>query len=398
MKQICILIIMILCSLNLYGEIATNISGNIEYSNINTETTYNNGDSKQYNINRLDTTVNVDTYFDSSKFVVSIGYLGTDSDVYNNVVQKDITPLKVLYINEFYYTTNISEHLTVSIGEFTFRKGTFYEHSYTGDKVGNGLYNIIDVNLQGGLVSCITENHVISIGRMYFDKYGKSFYDYGEVNPELSYDSYKGTNVDMLIHKYNKDELYIETNIYDMEQVVNGSPIINTKALGVGISYDNTDNSGILYYSILTKTKSTGDTTSLSPIFVPYKSDKIHFDKFRSNGYSYLLGVKKELDNVIYGKDMTIGFTYTDRSKGYHSLLAGSPMSPMSYSDVGKFYNVNTGLKLNKDTVINLMYSRHDTTGINNKLGLSTLTYETGNLPNGVSHNDSLIVQFYMNF
>lgn len=183
------------------------------------------------------------------------------------------------------------------------------------------------------------------------------------------------------------------TNTY---QYLNGVKIIDTNTYSYAISYDDETVTGRTYYSILTLTDSKGDNSSISP-YGRFSNEKYHFDSFKTNGYSWLLGFKQEFDNVIFNRDMVFGTELIHRSEGYHSLLAGEPLSFDSYSNIGDTYNTYLGLRYDKNTIIKLRYYVYDA---NNKMTKGILSPVSGDLvkDNGNGNYEYLILQLYIDF
>lgn len=201
--------------------------------------------------------------------------------------------------------------------------------------------------------------------------------------------------MDFITIKNTYGNWYSEYMLTKTYQYVNKIKIIDTDTYTLALSYDDEANSGRTYYSILTLTESTGDNSSLSPRG-RLSNNKYHFDTFETNGYSFLLGIKQEIDNMIFDYDGIIGFEYLKRGEGYHSLLAGEPQSYDSYSNIGDIYNPYIGVRFDKDVLLKLGYYKYDTNKMT-KIGLSPVSGDL--IKNGDNGSyDSIILQLYIDF
>jgi len=376
-------IFIILLTNILYSDIITDISGNIEYSYVVAE-----DDSS----NHIDIVINVDTAYDKHSFIMSPGVYVYDNSSYNSVINNDVNKIRAVYLNELYYSYRPINNLTLSVGLFPFRKGTFYEYSFSGSRQGIGTYSITDTTLQGYMLTYTINKHIIIIGSVAFEKFFTSYKDFDETSNILTFKSYTNSGMDHIAYRYRNDKIYLETRYMNIYQYVNDNKIIETDNFVLASSYNNEDVTGTILYSILSYSNSNGDNSSLSPLNIPFQTDTAYFDKFTSNGYYYLFGIKQEIDNIIFNRDLLLGFEYSYRSPGYHSLLAGMPVSTNSYGDIGYMYSPYIGVRLFKDSVIKFKYINFDST--------ATLKYGTSTITNNTEQHDSTkyILQFQYGF
>ena len=385
MKKI---IYLLLFSFLYANDFSIKTSGNLEATFIKT---------KQDNNGLVEANINNDFYiYSHTKLGTSFGIYANENNTYNNNVKSDVERVNAYKINELYITNYLTDHLMVSYGIFPFKKGSFYEYAYNGNRTGIGLYTLSDANLQGGIVTYSEDNHTIQVGSVAYEKYFTSIKDTKEGDGPITFSSYKDSGMDYISYKYTYENLYNEFMITDTYQYLNDVNIIDTNTYTYAVSYDDEANTGRTYYSIFTRTFSDGDNSSLSPIG-RFSNEKYHFDKFKTNGYSWLLGFKQELDDVIFNKDMVIGFEYLHRSQGYHSLLAGEPLSFDSYSNIGDTYNPYIGLRYDKNTLLKLRYYKYDA---KDKMTKGILSPVSGDLiKDGNNGNyENLILQLYIDF
>ena len=368
-------------------------SSNIKTSG-NLETSYiKNGD---LTTTLVEVNINNDLYFKNTKIGTSVGIYANDEKSYNNNVKEYVDRVEIYRVNELYITQYLTENLMVSFGVFPFKKGTFYEYGYNGNRTGIGLYTLSDANLQGTIVTYNKDKHTLQFGNVAYEKYFSTYHDSKEGDGPITFRSYKDSGMKYVSYKYNYEKWYSEFMITDTYQYLNDVKIISTNTYSTALSYDDESETGRTYYGILTLSDSEGDNSSLSP-YGRFSNEKYHFDKFKTNGYSLLLGFKQEIDSLIFNKDFVYGIEYLHRSPGYHSLLAGEPLSYDSYSNIGDSYNTYIGIRYNKNIVTKLRYYRYISDG---KMTKGILSPVSGDLikEEGNGNYDSIILQLYIDF
>ena len=347
------------------------------------------------NIIYTDTNLNNDLLFEHSKLVSSIGIFITGDKIYNNNIKSYVDKTQMVRMNELYYTQYLTKNLSISVGIFPFKKGTFYEYGYNGNRIGVGLYSHTDSNLQGGIVTYKTDKHTFQLGSVAYEKYFKSYKDYAEGDGDISFSSYQDSGMNYISYKYNRDKWYSEIMLTNIYQYVNKVKIIDTNTASLAVSYDNEIDTGTTYYSILTYSNSIGDTISMSPTGNNYITDYYHFGKFETSGYSWLLGIKQELDSLVFNKDIVLGFEYLRISPGYHSLLAGEPFSSNSYSKIGDNYSSFIGVRFDKNTILKFRHYKYENNGLMTK---SILTTVSTNADESSGSYDAFSIQLYIDF
>ncbi len=383
-----ILSIILLFSFLYANDFSVETSGNLETSIIN---------GKKESNTLFDLNINNDFYlYEKTKIGTSVGaYINTDK-TYNNNVRSKVNRVNAYRINELYLTYYITEELMISFGVFPFLNGTFHEYSFNGNKSGIGLYTLSDSKFQGSIVTYNKDNYSLQFGSVGYEKYFRTNLDTEQSDGPITFDSYKDSGMDYISLKQYVDKWYQEVMLTNTYQYLNGVDIIDTNTYSYAVSYDDESVTGRTYYSILTLTDSKGDNSSLSP-YGRFSNELYHFDEFKTHGYSWLLGFKQEFDNVIFNKDMVFGTEFIHRSDGYHSLLAGEPLSFDSYSNIGDTYNTYIGLRYDKNTIIKLRYYKYDA---KNKMTKGILSPVSTNLvDDGANGNyEYLILQLYIDF
>ena len=382
-----ILIFMFLYAMSYGRNVEYDFTGHVEYYMIR---------MKSNTINRLDLVLNNDMVYGNNKLSISPGYFLVDTPVYNSVNKKKIPILNALYFNELYYSYKYKNFI-FSIGLFPFRKGSFYEYSFNDVRAGIGLYTLTDVTLQGIVGTYINGTNITQIGHVGFDSYFKSFKDFNKGDSDITFDSYKDSGMNFLINKCTYGKWYTELQLSFMYQYVNGVRILDTDNYALGISYDDRLDTGRTYYSIIAHSRTSGDNTALSPFKVPYDDKQYHFGKVKTSGYHMLVGVKQDIDNFIYKKDLVFGAEYLYQSAGYHSLTVGRPLSPSSYGDIGDTYSTYIGIRIDKSNLIKLRYYKYYQSDKTIKYGLTPVTTDAKNIK-GPGNHSFIGLQWYYDF
>ena len=361
---------------------------------------YSLSEINDHSVNTVDLIYNTDIYFDnSSKLVVSPGIFTNDGRTYNSVVKQDVDSIQEIYINELYFSKALTEELTISLGIFPFRKGTFYEYGFNGYRSGNGIYSVTDVVMQGGILTYTKDEHVIQLGSLAYEKYIDSWYDVKDRDVMYNLTRFKNSKMDYMTYKYINDKFYNEIQYAKVKQDLDKYEIISTDVITLATSFNNESSTGRTYYTILSVSKSKGDTTTVAPNHIPNTNDPTyHFGTFNTSGWYGLVGIKQELDSFIFNKDVVISMEYAYRSPGYHNLLKGKPISPNAYADIGDFYNFSVGVRLDKNNMIKLRYYVYDTRNESTKIGFAPIATPASNVPNSRTRYDSITLHWYLDF
>lgn len=380
-------------------------SGNI---NLTTELSNNtrliNGKELEHKLTTGEITFNNDIYYkDKTKISLSPTLNKTSNMTYNNVIKKEIPKIEMWAMNEAYITQKLLEtnygDLSISGGLFSFRKGTFYEHNYNGKRVGNGLFSNMDIMLQGIIVTHTYENNTLMIGDLRYERWMYTNHNVSNQDTVMSYRDYKDSGGIFIMDKLQlTDKIYTEFNYYGIDQYAIGKKMMSTDFFGLGLSYDDSEESGRTYYTILTYNKTKGNNQFLSPVLNwSINTPSTKFGSFENNGYSVLVGMKQELDQLVFDKDVVIGGEVIYKGKGYHSILAGNPFSPYSYCDIGLTYNLSAGIRLDKDKLVKLRYTKYEPNG-STKYGLSNDYTDSKNVPTSIDKSNQVVLEFYYDF
>lgn len=400
-----ILFIMLL-SLSLFGsELEYALSGTVNLSTqLKNDTKLVNGKVSNTKNTIAEIVINNDFYYNKSKLVISPALNKTSQWTYNNVIKKEIPKVELWNFNELYFTQGDvieSEYgnISLSVGLFSFRRGTFYEHNYNGTRVGNGLFSNMDIMLQGYLVTHTYGNNTFMIGDLRFEQWFTSQHNRSSTDTTMTYSDYKDSGGLFIMDRYQAtDKIFMEFNYYGMDQYVIGKEMLHTDMYGLGLSYDDSEETGRTYYTILTYNETKGNNKFLSPrLNWPINTPSTKFGEFSNTGYSILGGIKQELDQLVFSKDFVIGGEVIYKAPGYHSLLAGNPFSTYSYTDIGYTYNLSVGMHYDKNTLIKLRYTEYNPTKAT-KYGLSNESTDSKYVPTSIDSSNQVTLEIYYEF
>ncbi len=339
-----------------------------------------------------------DFYYNDYKLGTSIGMYKTNRPFFNTNIKQYSPQVNMYRFNEFYLTRKLNENFDISIGLFPFKKGRFYEHSFNGNKRGIGIYTLTDLPMQGGIVTYNNGKHKVQIGNVGYERWFKSYHDEIEQTNMSNYRTFNGSRMDFISYEWQCEKWYTKLLYTDIEQKIMGNVVNETNGFTFALEYDDQIDTGRTYYGIVSFTKTDGDNRKLSPAGGSYENDIMYFGKYKTNGNFLLLGVKQELDSIIFNRDVAVGFEYMRRSYGHHTLLAGKPISYESSGDVGEVYNTFVGLRVDKSKLLKLRYYHYDSGG---KMTKAPHTPIVNGVPNGLESlgsYDAFVLQLYIEF
>jgi len=378
----------------LVGLLATNsvakndVYGELDVASMFYRPYFKQIDSKRDTVNRVSITIRDEWIEDDTKTVIDLGYVGSDNEMYNNMFKDTMRAISIFYVNELYVSKGIGDY-TINVGQFMFRKGTFHEYSFNGNRVGNGIYGTIEDNMQGLIVTKrIDSTSAMAIGKVWTNKWFDTI-----VNDYKQKDFYTDSNAWLLIYKKQIQDVYAEANAYRVNTYMNGNDIGNTNLLNVGADYNKEDTTGVILYGFMSYSESELDTTKLSPIGRGFETKSIFFGEHKSSGLMTLLGFKKLYD--IGTKEYFAGAEVEHITEGYHNHAIGKPFELYEYSNIGITKNIYAGIKLNRNATLRLRYCVFDSSGKAYKNGLNTKSADVEDIPNAPYKTDSWTIQFY---
>jgi len=388
-----IFIIMIIYSNSFSAEKELDVSGIITLDNLVV---------KDNLFNKLQSYIKLDKSYNNWGINAALNYSYTNEEIYNNIIDDSIPPQEYFEIEELYGYI-IKEDLILNIGVLPFKRGTFSNYSWNKGYIGNGLFTIVDIPLQGLILAY--NNPVygsIALGYIWHDEFIKTKYILNDVNGGLlssktKTKDIKGSNGPFMIYRKKLDKFLFEFNYFRLNLILNNIKLTTSNILGTGLAWDDISDSGLVIYSILTGSTTKGDSSVMNPSKTSYINDEYHLGKIDTSGYSFLLGSKYYIDNSFIPKELSIGFEYFTTSPGNITLNTGKPYNMYGYANYGNTYNIWTELRCNKNFDIILRGMYYDNNDINLKYGGVTET--TTNLKDVDNSNKTMfILQFQYNF
>lgn len=368
------------------------IGGNIDISNLYCKSRTNDGKMHESNVKRLDTVLNIDYYLnDKVKFVLSPSYFFSDP-IYNNIIKQMVPERNYFYLTEAYVRLDIDNDNYLTLGVINFSKGSFYEYSFNGLKEGNGLFNIIDLNLQGFLWSRkLTSTSYFSLGYLTEDKWIET--DTEDTDYVLpNFRNFDNSEMLTFIYKNRLGRNYFEFNFFGTKSTLLGKHVLDNDLMAFGYSYNNEDITGEVYYFVLAFSRTYGTTEILEETPT---DPRIELGFVNDSGYSLFFGYKKELDRLIFNRDNMIGVEIQYQSDNFYSLNRGKPNSMYGYGNNGLTINAHAGVRYNRNTLFKIRYCYFNKDNSVNKIGITPITNVEGVF---VDNIHAVMLQLYYNF
>lgn len=121
--------------------------------------------------------------------------------------------------------------------------------------------------LQGYLLTHTYGDNTLMVGDLRFEQWFTSQHNRTSTDTAMTYSDYKDSGVGLFImDRYQAtDKIFMEFNYYGMDQYALGKEMMHTDMYGLGLSYDDSEETGRTYYTILTYNETKGNNTFLSP-------------------------------------------------------------------------------------------------------------------------------------
>ena len=323
-------------------DIRTKTKANYYNQQIDLSDRSDGGESLDKTLTRVEVKNYMDiNYLDIFKVSSTIGYY-KNGDAYNK--DSDLGEIWLsqeeshLYIEKLYGQLKLAE-----LGEFTLSAvygiipltgGNIKKFSSQDEIQGNGLFTLIDLNLQGGFIVLSNKNHIFKVGHNYWRK------DNWQHDEKLI-DANDGTKGTFVFYEYQSGKHTVELNYITADVKYKGYDMANAQLYGIGYSYDDSLESGMVYYGILahsvwnSKMEDVlnmgvfGNATNSIKMANQYYPDQYDFDNDTQTGNSILLGTKYYTE--LFGHEADIGIEYFKTSKNFSSFNNGS----LFYNDYG---------------------------------------------------------------
>ena len=191
--------------------------------------------------------IRVDDWF---KISSTVGYY-SNGDVYNK--DKDMGEIWLtqdrsnVYVEKLYAQLKLAEiedwKLSFAYGIIPLTGGNIKKFSNQDEIQGNGLFTLIDLNLQGGFFILSNENHILKVGKSYWKQ------DNWQHDEKLIAKN-DGTDGTFVFYEYQNGKHLLELDYVDADVKYAGMKMADAQMYGVGYSYDDSVENGFVYYGI----------------------------------------------------------------------------------------------------------------------------------------------------
>jgi len=295
-----------------------------------------------------------------------------------------------IFLRSAYISYKINKKTLIGLGILPFTNSNFSQYNKDYTKDGVGLNTINDSNM----LSLFT--------KYYYTNNSNILFGYGYHNKKIPLGTYirddlrNGTKTLFAINtnNYNKFTIINEV-LYNDIKYDNKYPLSKQYLYAVGISYDDSDNSGYSIYdtigfSIYKNNNIKAKNSILKHVNMPIyllkeKHKQFAFNNKRYYGASNLVGIRKDFD--IFRKDFFINIEWFRTFNNWNSCVLGTPYNN-SYSTMFNIrdnaYTIRGGFVPKKNWTIILKYNylEYKRTG---KIGANMVT---------IPSNESIVPNF----
>jgi len=362
MNKLILLILLILFNNHLYALDKDNIR-EVTFSlfsnenNINNKQQTKNGNQLEFEIFKR---IYINKYINISS---ELGLYHYDS-IYNTTTQLYSDVENTITLNEFLINISPNKNITYSFGQVPAQDGSLSSIRSNELKKSDFLYTIINYSGQGQFLrykfSEYKNNFRISIGEI------ESKY-YPLDNDIRFLENIKGTNGIYYLLGFNINKFEIVINRAEMDLRFNNTDFTDVAINALGITYDDSEETGLMLYMILGESKTKNKTIIIDTIYGPVS----YKNTFGENGTSKLFGTKYKFS--YNNNELYIGYEYLNQSKYWSGLSYGEPYSHSGIGDLGIIKTLYFGLDYNINTNILLQYQEKK---IDTYINMQTLSQE----------------------
>jgi hypothetical protein len=255
----------------------------------------------------------------------------------------------MLTLNELLLNISPIKDLTYSIGQIPAQDGAGTSIRSNELKKSDFLYTIIDNSGQGQFIRYKLQdskyNFRISIGEIESDRY--------PLDNDIRFsDKLKGTNGIYYLMGFKLDKFEFILNRAEMDLRFKGIDALDVNVNALGITYDDSDESGIMLYTILGQSKTTNNQIMIDTPFgkMPYTGT------FGEKGTSKLFGIKYKFSYIK--NEYYVGAEYLNQSKYWSGLAYGDPYSPSGNGDLGVIKTIYAGMDYSSKLNILVQYQK----------------------------------------
>lgn len=273
--------------------------------------------------------------------------------------------------------------LSFAYGIIPLTGGNFKKYSNQDEIQGNGLFTLIDLNLQGGFFILSNDKDIFKVGKLFWKK--DNFQ-----HDEKLIEKNDGTDGTFVFYEHKEGKHTIELDYITANVKYDGYDIGNAQMYGVGYSYDDSLDTGFVYYGVgaysvwnsefldVLNSGYFGKATNSIKYANKKFPEQYDFDNDTQKGTSILLGTKYYTE--VFNREFDIGVEYFKTSKFNNGSLF--------YNDYGfwrrrgtDMYTIYADYRLIKGLKASIKYSfaNNEYTAKNGSIADTTSTPQINN-------------------
>jgi len=251
----------------------------------------------------------------------------------------------------------------ITAGILTFKEGAFSEMQKIKASQSDALMTLIYINMTGIFYTHHYDENKIQIG--YAKRFGndkilsKNRYEHSVDESDIMF---MFTNNVYGKHTFKTNIMHSHI-LYESLSDKKNRPLGDLGLIGLGYSYNDLSESGYIGYGIIALSATHFDGSLLSPTGKKFEYPNVanFSDEGQRIGYSSLIGIKKEYDNILFKKDFYLGAEHFYASKYWISYVTDqSNFGYYTWGNLGNTYNIYTGVNINPTFKIGLNYQYQD--------------------------------------
>lgn len=250
-------------------------------------------------------------------------------------------------LNQFLFVYSFDSSVFVSAGQINMKRGAFSEYAHMGRENSDGLFTMYDTTLQGAMLGYRygDSNRIFfGYGVKHVVKVAQDFGSFADIaGPSWAYFA-MSSNEWKIDDKGQKVILKLNGSYSSVKPESNEDlEVARLKLAGFGLSWDDSEDSGYVAYTIL----AASDMHNL-------------LDGTSNHGYNALFGARKDFDYVGSNMSGNMGGEIYHSSRHWKSMVPGEPTSLYGYGKLGNVYSMYIGIDPVSQMNIKLRYIYSD--------------------------------------
>lgn len=260
------------------------------------------------------------------------------SRMVNYALKQSLQSNEYININELALGYAITPRDIITVGQMSFKKGAFYEYAYNGRENSDGLFTLYHMNFQG----VVWTHHLYNRTRVKVGAVIKSLVDIDTTVGSMKEIKPSSRMIFMFASDQRDmtDNIILTTklNLSVADMTTKTNPASQRLFLaGYGTSIDARADSGWLAYTI-------------------FGASSLEVDNVRRNGYSILMGVRRDYNPEFIDSEMFYGAEVYHSSKYWNSVVPGQPETAYGSGKLGNTYQAYIGIKPKPSVSLKLRY------------------------------------------